>query len=409
MVGVTNLAHWVLDPRTLVVANGLASLSMGGVALLFAGAGNGSKAIRQYGAGLLVAGAGWALTAVRGVLPDLLTFPLATWLGMASMVLVLQALCTAFGQKIPVRALYGLTLAGVAFYFYWFSIEPNYHARTLVFTGVTVLMFTQYLVMCWREHTLRPSRALTVLIAVSLVAAAANVLRLVYYTFGQPQDTHFLEPSPANALIHATGLIFTVGGTLAFILAEVGKLQRDVQAMAERDELTQLLNRRGFAARAAAIVEASTQRGEQLALVMFDLDHFKALNDNHGHDTGDRLLVETARIIATHVRRDDLVARMGGEEFVVLMPNITTDEALAIAHRVRLALVRVTVDDAHGVPVFCSTSAGIALAEAGTATWESLYGRADRALYQAKAAGRNRCVVWSTVAQMQTKPPESVL
>ncbi|MDE2048491.1 MAG: GGDEF domain-containing protein, partial [Betaproteobacteria bacterium] len=233
--------------------------------------------------------------------------------------------------------------------------------------------------------------------------------RFAVYWFRPPTDTSYLQASWPNALMHSVGIVFTAGGTLAFILTQVRRLQNEVHLMAERDELTQLLNRRGFVQHAAPLVNGSVARGEQIALVMFDLDHFKALNDNHGHDTGDKLLVEVARIIAANVRRDDLVARMGGEEFVVLMPNITTDEALEIAHRVRLALVRVNVNDAEGVPVFCTTSAGIALAEAGSASWESLYSRADRALYQAKSAGRNRCVVWSTVAQIQTTPPKSVL
>ncbi|MBU6436181.1 MAG: GGDEF domain-containing protein [Betaproteobacteria bacterium] len=403
------LDGWTLDPRTLLMVSALSSASMGGVALSFRNEGRRSRAIRRYGISLLLGSASWLLLFLRGSLPDFLTYPFAVWLLLVAMVLALSALHLGFELPLHAAGFYGVTVLAFVAYLYFFYVDNNHRARTLLFCVVTVAVFTQYLRMCVQAWPTDRSRPLAVLVALSALLLAANVGRFAVYWFRPPTETSYLQASWPNALMHSVGIVFTAGGTLAFILTQVRRLQNEVHLMAERDELTQLLNRRGFVQHAAPLVNGSVARGEQIALVMFDLDHFKALNDNHGHDTGDKLLVEVARIIAANVRRDDLVARMGGEEFVVLMPNITTDEALEIAHRVRLALVRVNVNDAEGVPVFCTTSAGIALAEAGSASWESLYSRADRALYQAKSAGRNRCVVWSTVAQIQTTPPKSVL
>jgi diguanylate cyclase (GGDEF)-like protein len=158
---------------------------------------------------------------------------------------------------------------------------------------------------------------------------------------------------------------------------------------ARTDELTGLLNRRGFDERASLELARARRSHQSIALVMFDLDHFKHINDEWGHDIGDRALAHTGSVLAAASRDIDVVARFGGEEFLVLLPDSDSIDAEAFAARVRLAL---SESDAVGLPAV-RVSAGVhALSEIDDV--ETLLRRADTALYDAKRAGRNRTVVF---------------
>lgn len=152
---------------------------------------------------------------------------------------------------------------------------------------------------------------------------------------------------------------------------------------AETDPLTSLTNRRGLESALAALKQA----GNPLAAVMFDIDHFKAINDTHGHVAGDEALVTVASIARKTARESDVVARMGGEEFVVLMPGSALDSALAFAERLREEIGRARITQDGQVTV----SLGVALYPLHTQDIDTLLPLADTALYQAKNAGRN-CV-----------------
>lgn len=162
------------------------------------------------------------------------------------------------------------------------------------------------------------------------------------------------------------------------------QLDRD----ASTDALTGIANRRVFDERLGAELARAGRYGRDLSLALFDLDHFKQVNDVHGHPAGDRVLADFARILAAHARHDDLVARVGGEEFAWLMPETDRDGALAAAERVRLAVQQQRPGDVGPI----TTSAGVVTAEA-LSTPEALLGQADRALYEAKASGRNTTVI----------------
>jgi diguanylate cyclase (GGDEF)-like protein len=163
----------------------------------------------------------------------------------------------------------------------------------------------------------------------------------------------------------------------------------DARRLSLTDGLTGLWNRRQFELRAAQELERSARFGERFAVVLTDLDGFKAVNDTYGHLAGDAVLVETARRLVTHTREVDLVARFGGEEFVLLLPQTDAAGAGKVAEKVRLEVAAEPVDTDAG-PVGISLSAGIACHPADGATIEALLAAADGALYEAKAAGKNR-------------------
>lgn len=169
--------------------------------------------------------------------------------------------------------------------------------------------------------------------------------------------------------------------------------QKDAAELAARtDSLTGVASRRAFSEAAEAEMQRALRYRSELSLLMMDLDHFKVVNDTHGHVTGDAVLVSFAQTVQQLVRKVDLVARLGGEEFVVLLPNITADQATALAERIREAVYNshLLVD---GQPLQFSVSIGVAQFDRRELSLTGWLARADAALYQAKAAGRDKVVV----------------
>jgi len=154
------------------------------------------------------------------------------------------------------------------------------------------------------------------------------------------------------------------------------------------DYLTRLSNRRRLEEQGAILIEAARRYGRPLSLVMIDVDYFKSINDALGHLAGDGVLMELARVLEGEVRAADVLARWGGEEFVVLAPETTEAEAAAFAERIRARVAE------HGFAPAESVTLSIGLAELAGPEEDmaSLYERADRALYRAKRAGRNRVI-----------------
>jgi diguanylate cyclase (GGDEF)-like protein len=159
-------------------------------------------------------------------------------------------------------------------------------------------------------------------------------------------------------------------------------------AEARTDPLTGVLNRRGLEERAAVEIAHAHREGTSLALAGFDLDYFKRINDRWGHETGDRVLVRLAETLRHEARDVDTVARVGGEEFVVLLPGTGLGGARAFTDRVRDALTT----HAPGLPVV-RVSAGI-VSSASPEDLSTMLKRADLALYAAKRAGRDRTMPW---------------
>jgi diguanylate cyclase (GGDEF)-like protein len=163
-----------------------------------------------------------------------------------------------------------------------------------------------------------------------------------------------------------------------------------VQRQASVDDLTGLYNHRFLIDSLGQQVALAERLGTPLAILMLDIDHFKALNDTHGHHAGDLALTTFAQTVLGSVRRADLAARYGGEEFVVLMPNTSAREAFQVAEKIRLAVAATDVELADRPPVRLTVSVGVAAYPEDTRSASDLFALADGALYQAKRTGRDR-------------------
>ena len=195
-----------------------------------------------------------------------------------------------------------------------------------------------------------------------------------------------------SAIARIEGVASQVGTRLG-VLRAIAKSQ----LQAETDPLTGLLNRRAMEERVRHLREASTP----FALAMADLDHFKRLNDSYGHDTGDRALRSFARVLREAVRDADVVARHGGEEFVIILPGVDALTAAPILHRIREKL-----SEAVGTALIPAFTVSIGVADS---TWSSdltdVLRAADHALMAAKAQGRDRLVIADPPATGSTTPP----
>lgn len=173
---------------------------------------------------------------------------------------------------------------------------------------------------------------------------------------------------------------------------KLGETLEALRQLATRDPLTGLLNRREFDRIIGEECERALRFGDPLALVLIDLDHFKAVNDRHGHPAGDEVLREVGRRLTREVRGVDRVLRLGGEEFALVLMQTDVKEAAAVAGRACAALRREPVNVGEGRTLPITASAGVAVLPDDAGTAASLMEAADRALYAAKAAGRDRVV-----------------
>ena len=173
-------------------------------------------------------------------------------------------------------------------------------------------------------------------------------------------------------------------------------LRKSVQQtieMAVKDPLTDLHNRRYFDIHFRSLFEKASASGKPLTAIMCDIDHFKVVNDTHGHDVGDAVILEVANRVRKSVRNIDLACRYGGEEYVIIMPDTDREYAGVVAERIRREIAEHPVIASNGAKqVYVTISMGIACLEPSDDSPEMLMKRADIALYEAKRAGRNRVV-----------------
>lgn len=266
--------------------------------------------------------------------------------------------------------------------------DINFRASLIAAMQITYLLVLG--VELFRQYRKEPLPALVLTIAVIAFQETMLVARIIYIFFFP------LDPAIA-ALPNGTLIGLTlIGSTAVLIFSGLLQLalvaqrsERRFRIASETDELTGLANRRRFLSE--VLPQLATSDGHN-ALILFDLDHFKRVNDTHGHLVGDRTLVEFARILRKAAPENAITARIGGEEFALFLPHANAAQAAILAERVRKLSHAYRLDTAKGALRF-TISAGVAgVAEVGS-DYETLHGAADAALYRAKSGGRNRVAI----------------
>ncbi|RWX78712.1 diguanylate cyclase [Neorhizobium lilium] len=200
-------------------------------------------------------------------------------------------------------------------------------------------------------------------------------------------ETYQANGGSLNLAARSEDEIGTVTAAVSTMVTRMDGAVRRLHHQATTDALTGLGNRRWLSERVDDELARASRQAEPLSVVLFDLDLFKAINDSHGHHVGDQVLVAVAQLVRTHLRRYDLAARIGGEEFCVVLPRTRRADALMIAERLRKAFAALEMLPLP--PGSVTASFGIYEAAPGDAL-QHILSMADKALYDAKRTGRNR-------------------
>jgi diguanylate cyclase (GGDEF)-like protein len=348
------------------------------------------EAARFWTGSAFVAAAGAAIAMLRVAFPDSLV-PLL----FAGTALVL-AICLAamgirkfFHQPVSWRdtlLITGLGAAGLCFFTF---VHDSVPARMTVFTIAQALPMLQSLKLLLPRHEGRvnPGARLAGIVTIVILGIfAARLLGALTSAGGGFSYMHF---SPAQSVVILVLVFLSMSLNFGFLLMAMDRLRNEVADLALLDDLTGVGNRRYLLQRLTEECARSERSGQPFALLVIDLDGFKAINDTHGHAAGDACLQHFTLMAQTRLRPGDMLARTGGDEFCIVLPSSTLREGAMIARRV-LEVCRADAEQCTGNDIPVAVSIGVAQwAREMGAFPDRLIAAADHALYAAKKAGRN--------------------
>jgi diguanylate cyclase (GGDEF)-like protein len=337
-----------------------------------------------FGIGFLFHAGGLSLVGLRGQIPDFLSIQLANFISLLGFSFWVKALATLDHQRVP-RIVWAPALMWVLGNCVPF-IRTEFAFRVSLYNAAAALGFAILAYVAARAQF--SSSRYRAFLTTNLVAqAAACAAFAIFVVFRRP--TGFAD----NFVGVWMGAIALVGFcTSAVILAKImmDRSQEQLRALVRTDPLTGAFNRRGLTEAYQNLVDSSPL--DTLGVIVFDLDHFKQINDLYGHTTGDRVLQAFADICRSLLPQRAVFARTGGEEFAAVLAISEPRDAALFAETVRLALADRSIET-RGLPISVTTSVGISISPLSTADLEYLLSEADLALYTAKAQGRNRTSV----------------
>ena len=383
-----------MDPRTTLILAMLMMLLTGGVlGLLHQSLSQDVRpSARDWRIGSLLAAAGCVLLAVQDRLPTGLVLPAAHGCVFLALALYLRAVRRFAG--LPDSGWVFLPVGLATFGIFWFAaITPHYGVRIFIACVGWVVPLVAVSRVLLREPAEVRMVSQTVLAAVALAVALTSVVRIIVLLPTATAATTLLDSSTwLSSILLVPLAILPVIGTTVFIAMCSERIRRQWEHAASTDHLTKLPNRRMITATGEQRFKAAQRAKGGLAIAMIDIDHFKKINDQYGHEVGDLALKHVADVLQQHCRGVNLVGRLGGEEFAALFEDVSVAAAAAAAERLRHA-VEHTPCEWNGARHGMTVSIGVALVKAADSTFDDALRRADGALYTAKAEGRNRVVI----------------
>lgn len=288
----------------------------------------------------------------------------------------------------PFAAMLGICAVGLSAFAWYLYVVPDITIRVYIMNfmaGALVLMLGAKLLAAPGKRTI--DRMLAGFVMLWAAQFFVRTVAVVWYEGPYTQGPEFYASLYWITLTLSIATFLLIFSVL-LIAAIALDIADELKAQSHTDALSGLLNRRGLEAQMAELVAAAQRNAVPLSLVLCDLDSFKSVNDRHGHMAGDRAIAAFARCLRAHLRGPHLSARIGGEEFAVVLPATPTAAARLFAEAVRAAYAGTAVD---GIPSGDRLTASFGVAELGPREGiESLMRRADAALYQAKREGRDR-------------------
>jgi diguanylate cyclase (GGDEF)-like protein len=385
----------MLDVRTMAFASAvsgfLMAATMGGIYL----AGMRSRAVLDWMAAGLALGFGYLI----GHILQSVEVPVPAWVAGTvanatigvGLGLILVGVQRYLGMRcwtIPVLVTFGVILVMLLLIP---EARETLRSRIIMFSGPYILVVVLAGLLLWKAD--RPGMCLFHRVAamVLLLYAAFLLLRFGYAIFSPALTTSFVQ-DPFQMTLFLTSMVFGFFITMALLVMMFREKQVELHNLASKDPLTGINNRLGLDRAADRHMEAAREHGTPLSVVLLDIDHFKQINDRHGHQAGDTVLNAMARRIEAVLRNSDNAFRVGGEEFLVLLPGAGLGQARGVAERLRqsIAAEPMAVDDRA---LWLTASFGVVECRVDEESWAACLQRVDRALYRAKDAGRDRVEV----------------
>lgn len=371
-----------VDPRTVILLAGVMSSFMALVMFSLNRSYPPSiKGLTEWGIALMLVAVGSTLAFGLGSLPDALAITLPRILFPTGLFLTYVGAQRFFGDTPRYLPWIALIVVIVALQMWFTFVAPDYSTRLRLSGALSVCLFVAFIGLVRRQGLNSFAKLLTmgVLVSMSAIVVTRMVTAWVW-----PVGAHIYDATPQHLVYLSALSVFILLLSVSMVLLAAERLHSEVAYLASHDSLTNALTRRHMNEACAMELERSQRHDHSMALMVIDLDFFKAINDTHGHQRGDQALIDFVATVNTLLRRPDQLGRFGGEEFVALLPETSLEEALNVAERIRAACAQ------SGARAACTVSIGVTTNRRPDDSVDALIARADAAMYQAKARGRNR-------------------
>lgn len=359
----------------------------------------------NWSVGFAARGAGVTLIALRSTIPDVLSIGLGNTIAVCGIIFWIIGLCQFAKRKVPAWVALPAAISFVALMLPVIRNEPDFRSSLY---GIAAVM--AYLMLAGLTFT--SGNALRskyrYMLGITWLLMAANITAVTVYAFVEiPENLLKLSIGPISGAI---GVFCFIAVILIGAKMIMDESELRLQYLVRSDPLTKVLNRRGVIDAFDTLRKSGSGAPPLLALLLFDLDDFKRINDTHGHETGDRVLVAFSQIAHEAAVRHGVFGRTGGEEFSAVIRVHDIGDATELAETIRRRVLEMPVSASSGF-VTATVSIGVFAMEAGTADLDQLMREADRALYAAKSAGRNRTATISggtVVTLTEGEPADAV-
>ena len=391
-----------LDFRTLSLTLMLFSIVFGLGMFAYAREHAKFSGIKTIGAGHFLIGGGCVLLGLRHFIHDFASVVLSNLAIIMGVILIYRGLFRFLGLTLRSERWLSpalLVLLAPVMYFYTFH-APDLNLRIQAFS--TTFAVASFIGACGllQHPETRTRSVIRMLIGMFLLVSAFFVFRVLWSFYDVAPDD-FMNAGLLSALAVLAGEFLVISSSFATIWMASDELQNELSEIARIDPLTGAYNRRAFDEACGMEFSRSLRSGSSFAIIMCDLDYFKKVNDQYGHHVGDQVLQRFADTLKNRVRHHDVVARFGGEEFVLLLPDNNAEQGMQVAEQLRAKTAATQIAIGRDIDLAISASFGVAQYCDGDREWSAVLHRSDTALYAAKKQGRNRVVV-------QASPTESV-
>lgn len=396
-----------LDFRTLSLTLMLFSLVFGLGMFAYSREHTKFSGIKTIGVGYFLIGGGCVLLGLRHFIHDFASIVIANMAIITGVMLINKGLFNFLGISLRFERWLSpilLILLGAVLFFYTFH-TPDVNLRIQAFSAAFAAFCFIGASGLLQHREIHTRMAAKTLISMFFLVGLFFACRFFWALHDIPPDD-FMNAGLLSALAVIAGEFLVISSSFSTIWMASDELQHELSEIARIDPLTGIYNRRAFDEYCDIEFSRTQRSGSSFAIIMCDLDHFKNVNDRYGHHIGDEVLKRFSIILKDKVRQQDVVARFGGEEFVLLLPGNNTEQGLQAAEQLRARTTATRIEIDRDVSLAISASFGVAHYCADDSEWCTVLHRADNALYTAKRQGRNRVVGQASVNQ---SPPADLV